>query len=73
MKIKLVDIASQSDHSGPVLDIIAESTQDCFDLGMLFEKIYSINGCVWKLETSIRLPLVYMDEVGLAITYKKEE
>lgn len=73
MKVRFTEI--NSDHSGPVIEIISENDGDAFELGILFQKLQNNNCCVWQLFTGgiiLRLPLVMMDEIGLAITYKKE-
>lgn len=61
-----------SDHTGPTIAVYAEDKQESFKLGVLAQKIWGINGCAWHIEEGIRIPLVMMDEIGLAITYKKE-
>ena len=74
MKVNFVDKEWQSDHSGPVIEIISESEGDAFDIGVLYQKLKTENACVWQLFTGgvkLRLPLVLMDEIGLAITFKK--
>jgi hypothetical protein len=73
MKIRFTEI--NSDHSGPVIEVISEDDGDAFELGILFQKLKDIDACVWQLFTGgiiLRLPIVMMDEIGLAITYKKE-
>lgn len=65
-------IEKNSDHSGPVLEILSEDINEAFQLGILFQKIANLNMTAWRLETSIRIPLVEMDKHGLAITYKKD-
>ena len=65
-------IENNSDHSGPIIELMPESESDAFDLGMLFQRLLNQDACVWKNGTTLRLPLVMMDEIGLAITHKKK-
>jgi len=64
-----------SDHSGPVLDIHATNAEDAYELGRIYEKICNVGGTVWSAnsQTSVmlRVPLLIMDEIGLAVTYKE--
>lgn len=61
-----------SDYKGPVVDIFASEVSDAFLLGILFEKITACGGCVWKNGNSIRLPLVAMDDIGLAKLFEDQ-
>lgn len=73
MKIKMT--ATNHDHSGPVIDIQSESAEEAFDIGVLAAELLGVNACIWILshkQPAIRIPLVLADEIGLAITYKKE-
>lgn len=73
MRVEFSD--KQSDHSGPVIDLISENEYDAFLLGVLFEKLVQVNACVWKFMNTVklRLPLVMMNEIGLALTYINPE
>lgn len=73
MKIKFLNEKEQSDHTGSVIDIIAETKEEAFQLGVIAEKIWAINGCGWRINGGIRIPLVLMNEIGLAATYKGSE
>jgi len=56
-----------SDFDGPVLDIYLSSIEDAFKVGVVFEKIVNKGKCVWRGGGFIRIPLVDMDEIGLAL------
>lgn len=73
MRVEFND--KQSDHPGPVIDLISENEHDAFSLGVLFEKLVQENACVWKFMDGVklRLPLVMMNEIGLALTYINPE
>jgi len=58
------------DFDGPVLDILPGNTREAFDLGRIFEKIAFKNKCAWYLDVGIRIPLIDMDEIGLAVLPK---
>jgi hypothetical protein len=73
MNVRLVE--KNSDHDGPVLNITCnvDDPEGYFDLGVLFEQLTHRGACVWRGAGMIRIPLVKMDEIGLAITSKKDE
>ena len=72
MKILFLTEDEQGDHTGPIIEIRPENERETFDLGIIFQRVISANGCVWRINTGIRLPLILADEIGLAITYKKK-
>ncbi len=73
MRVEFIE--KNSDHDKPVIDISAESYEDSFKLGVIFGEVSKRGLCIWyassDLYPKIRIPLVEMDEIGLAITYKK--
>ena len=65
------------DFEGPVLDIKvslpgAPGLDEAFVLGRVFEKIVAQKKCAWTLECGFRIPLIDMDEIGLAVLPKKD-
>ena len=54
-----------SDHDGPCIDIQFYSSEEAFDIGVIFEKIIQKNKCVQKGNNFIRIPLVDSNEIGM--------
>lgn len=61
-----------SDYDYPCIDIGFTDVDESFKLGVLFEKISNCNLCVWKGNDHLRIPLIFMDEIGLAIYYNSD-
>jgi len=70
MKIEFVE--KNGDHDNVVIDIYYDK-EEAFETGMLFEKITARKLCVWRGSCCLRIPLMNMDETGLAETFKKKE
>lgn len=75
-RVKIQYIEKNSDHEQPVLDITAETLKDSFLLGVIDTKMFSKNLCAWKKfddEITLRIPLLQMDDIGLAEKYNKNK
>lgn len=64
MKIEFKSKDENKDFDGPVIDIYFNTSQEAFELGVLFAKISSTNNIVWRCVSNlnsngfIRLPLM---------------
>ena len=67
MEIKFVE--QWSGYDGPVLDILPDTEQESFILGVLLQKFVHRKKCIWTdiRNSSIRIPLIDQSDIGLAI------